>query len=84
MKSEGVTADTALISDDLVNCVAKVKANATIFQAQGSASASQDYITLSTRKPVILIATGKPGCFLMILEIIDLLSQTLNTGHFRF
>jgi hypothetical protein len=27
MKSEVVTADTALISDELINCVAKVKAN---------------------------------------------------------
>jgi hypothetical protein len=34
MKTEGVSADTAVITDDLLQSVAKVKANATISQLQ--------------------------------------------------
>ncbi len=34
MKSENVSADTALINDDLLQCVTKVKANAAIFPSQ--------------------------------------------------
>ena len=34
MKSENVSADTALINDDLLQCVTQVKANAAIFLSQ--------------------------------------------------